>query len=149
VRLPRAGVETVTTLPAGRPPEPPAAVLAATHLDRLHQLGYRGKGTRVVVIGSEFAGVEGVIGKELPADTRFIDLTTELTPTLDPLPPFPDRVSGGLGAALAAHLAAPDAQLFLVRIDPTAFFQVLEVVRYVSGDAGYTEALQSRITELS
>jgi hypothetical protein len=149
VRLPRAGFETVALLPAGRQPEPPAAVLAASRFDRMHQLGYRGKGTRVVVIVSGFPGIDGVIGKELPADTRVIDLTAELTPHLDPLEPFANRLSGGIAAAEAAHLAAPDAHLTLVRIDPTALYQVLEVARYVSGDAGYTQALQSRITELS
>src|SRR5205807_2664477 len=56
---------------------------------------------------------------------------------------------GGIAAAMAAHLAAPDAQLTLVRVDPASLFQVLAVSRYVRGEIDYSEALQSRITELS
>ncbi|HJZ53644.1 MAG TPA: hypothetical protein VKE74_01725, partial [Gemmataceae bacterium] len=149
VRLPRPGIETVAPLAVGRVPDPPAAVLAASHFDRVHQAGYRGKGSRIVVIASDFPNVGGLIGKDLPADTRVIDLTAELTPTLDPLPPVPGRVSGGIAAARAAHIAAPEAELILVRVDPTAFFQLLSVARYATGEIGYTEALQTRVTELA
>lgn len=149
IRLPRPGLETVAPLAADRQPDSAAAVLAATRLGRIHGLGYRGKGTRIVVIGSDFRGVAELIGKGLPADSRFIDLTAELTPTLEPLPPFTNRVSGGLAAAKAAHLAAPDAHLTLVRVDPTALFQVLGVARFVRGKVEYSEAIQSRTLELS
>ncbi len=149
LRLPRAGFETVTPFATDFAPGKAADLLNASRFDQLHKLGYRGQGTRIVIIGSEFPGITDLIGKDLPANTLFIDLTTELTLTLDPQPPVANRVSGGLAAARAAHLVAPDAQLVLIRIDPTAFFQVLSVSRYIRGDTSYSEALQSRISELS
>src|SRR5262249_41715301 len=42
----------------------------------------------------------------------------------------------------------PDAGLELVRIDPTAFHQLLTVARAVSGDPSYSEAMQSWSQEL-
>ena len=148
VRLPRAGGESVAPL-GTRPANPAAEVLGGSRLDALHARGYKGQGTRVVVIASGFPGVPDLIGKGLPADTKFIDLTTELNPAIQPLPPFPNREGGGTAAARAAHLAAPGAQLVLVRVNPTALFQVYTVAKLVRGDAGYSEALQSRVIEIA
>src|SRR5207237_1390583 len=44
--------------------------------------------------------------------------------------------------------AAPDSQLILVRVEPTALHQLETVARSVAGDPGYSEALQSRSGEL-
>jgi hypothetical protein len=150
-RLPREAVETVA-------PIAPEAVakrttveqaLAATRMDELHRRGYRGKGVRVVVIGSDFTGAAELIGKGLPASTRVVDLTAELSPTILPAPPFPNRTGTGTVTAQTVHAAAPDAELTLVRVDPSAFFQLLTIARLVRGDPGYSDALQSRIVELS
>lgn len=149
VRLPRAAVETVSPVPQDAGLDPPSSVLAATRFVQLHQVGYRGKGTRIAVVASEFPGAAALIGKDLPANTQVVDLTAEMSPTLEPLPPIPNRASGGIAAALAAHAAAPDAQLVLVRIDPTAFFQLHEVARFFRGNVEYTSALQARVTELA
>ncbi|MBX9584160.1 MAG: hypothetical protein K2X87_28000, partial [Gemmataceae bacterium] len=55
----------------------------------------------------------------------------------------------GTAVARAARLAAPDAQLVLVRVAPDAFSQAYAVARFVTGDASYTEAMQSRLADLS
>src|SRR5205085_598541 len=99
-------------------------VLTATGTDRLHQLGYTGRGVRVVVIGSYFGTPEERQAAGLPADTVLIDLTRELSRTLAPLDPRPGRAAAGLAAAQAVHLAAPGARLVLVRVDPAAPFQL-------------------------
>lgn len=142
VRLPRPAVETVGG-PGG--PTPTAAqILGATRLDRLHAAGYRGQGVRVVVIGTGFPGLAAA---NLGA-AEVIDLTAEFSRDFSPAPTN-DRLAGGTAAARAVRLAAPDAKLQLVRVDPAAYFQVLAVARFVRGDAAYTEAMQSRLAELS
>lgn len=146
VRLPRAGDEALT--PSGTT-NTAADVLRATRFDQLHALGYRGQGTKIVVIASGFPGVPEAIGKDLPATTKYVDLTTELNPAIEPLPPYPNRVGGGTAAAKAAHLAAPGAQLVLVRVNPGAMFQVFTVAKLVRGDEAYSDALQARILELA
>src|SRR5206468_3888844 len=65
LRLPRPA--TAQPLP---PADPPADVLAATHLDRLHRLGGRGAGIKLAVIDADFSGYEQYVGKGLPAKTR-------------------------------------------------------------------------------
>ncbi len=147
IRLPRAATETVGTA-AAKDASVPAA-LAATRLDRLHALGHRGKGVRVVVIGSGFPGVEGLVGSELPKGTRVIDLTAELTPAIRPAPLDPAAPLGATAAARAAAAAAPDAELVLVRVSRDAHFQPAAVARFVTGDGRYTEAMQSRLAEFS
>jgi hypothetical protein len=148
IRLPRVGSETATPLAAGASVPLPTDVLAASRVADLHRIGYRGQGTRVAVIASEFPGVLGMIGKQLPANTRVIDLTAELNPDLLPNPADPNRPGVGTVAALATSAAAPAAEVVLVRVDPTAFHQLLTVARAVSGDPSYSEAMQSRSQEL-
>lgn len=149
IRRPRAGGETAAPLPPADKPIPISDLLTASHVDQLQQRGYRGQGVRVVVIGSDFPNVTAMIGKELPANTQVVDLTAELSQTLEPRPPAANRVSSGIATARAVHAAAPRAQLILVRVDPTAFFQLVSVAHHALGDAGYSEAMQSRITELA
>lgn len=149
MRLPRAAGESVTpTMPTG-----PAAALSSSRLDSLHTLGYRGHGTRIVVIGSEFPDLGAWAGfrfldKSLNVPVSYIDLTAELSPDLTPTQAS-GRPGAGTAAARAAHLAAPAASLVLVRVDPASYFQLLTIARFVRGDAGYSEAMQSRIAELS
>jgi hypothetical protein len=150
-RLPRGSVETVAPIPPEAETKRPTVeqALAASRLDELHKRGYRGKGVRVVVVGAEFAGAAELLGKGLPASTRIVDLTAELSPAILPAPPFPNRPATGTVTAQAVHAAAPDAELILVRVDPSAFFQLLTVARLVRGEPGYSDAMQSRVVELS
>ncbi len=148
IRLPQAASETARPLAAGADAPRPADLLAASRLADLHRIGFRGQGTRVAVVASEFPGVSELVGEQLPAGTRVIDLTAELNPDIVPNPADPNRPGVGTVAALAAHAAAPDAGLTLVRIDPTAFHQLLTVARAVADDPAYSEAMQSRSEEL-
>ena len=61
----------------------PSTRPAATGLDRLHQLQYRGAGVRIAVIDSDFTGWQAHAGKELPKSTTLIDLTATRNFTLE------------------------------------------------------------------
>lgn len=152
LRLPRPTVETAD--PTTATLTPAAKVLEATRLDAFHQKGYRGQGTKIAIIATEFPGVGGTAGaeklaKDLASPVAFIDLTAEYSRELLPAPATTGRLSPGMTAARAAHLAAPGAALVLVRVDPASLHQVLSVARFVRGDREFTEAMQSRIAELT
>jgi hypothetical protein len=148
IRTPRSG--------EARPqPAPPAAPTGSdpmklSRLDQLHKQGRRGDGVRVVLIDSDFTGYAPLVGKQLPARTRLIDLTAETSRDLEPLPSSTpaDSLGHGTRSALALALAAPDVELILVRVDPTAPHQVLSVARSVRGEVFQTEAMRSRSREL-
>lgn len=148
VRLPRAAVQTLR--PAGAATAPtPEQVLTASRASTLHALGYRGAGLRIVVVGVEFPGLAGLLGRQLPKATRFIDLTAENSPTVEPEPPVPGAPTGGIDVAVAAHAAAPDAEVVLVRVDPTAFHQLMTIARRAAGLPGDSVAMQARGVDLS
>ena len=153
-RLPRASVETFVPAPAN--PELPAAdqVLADTRLGYLHSLGYRGRGVKVVVIGSDFSGLVRLFGAHVlpgspPTAVTYLDLTAELDPNLDAAPADYTREGNGVTAAKLVRFAAPAAELVLVRVDPASLFQVMSVAKYVRGDASYSDALRSRVEAFS
>ncbi|MBX3400141.1 MAG: hypothetical protein KF873_15525 [Gemmataceae bacterium] len=116
-----------------------AAALRSGNVAALHAAGYRGAGARVVVLATEFAG-------PLPAGAKLVDLTAELSPTIEPAPA--GLASRGGETARAVKAAAPDAQLVLVRIDPIAVHQLISVAKAVLGDATTSVALVSRGDEL-
>ncbi|MBN9517748.1 hypothetical protein J0H58_04380 [bacterium] len=155
IRLPRPATETAGAPPAGAPAATaPAAALSATKLADFHQRGNRGKGTKVVVIATEFPGLKAAEGGGYTLDAAgppvaFLDLTAELSPDLLPAPTADAAQSVGTAAARAARLAAPDASLVLVRVNPASYFQVVSVARFARGDAVFSEAMQSRIAELT
>jgi hypothetical protein len=144
VRLPRLA-EVASLSGAGRGKD----ALASTGLDRLQRMGYRGRGTRLAVVGADFRGWEGLAGKQLPAGTRLVDLTREPNRSLEP-DPWPQGGGPGHGTreALAALRAAPDAELTLVRIDPGAPYQLLTVARAINGDPARSLALDRRAAEI-
>jgi hypothetical protein len=125
-------------------------VLRASGLDRLHARGYRGRGIRVAVIADDFRGLESFRGKQLPAKLSAIDFTVARNPTLepDPFPGEPKTIGAGTQEALAVALAAPEADFTLVRIDPAAPYQLLEVARLINGEAFSSESLDQRRIEL-
>ncbi|HEY8504057.1 MAG TPA: hypothetical protein VIL46_05705, partial [Gemmataceae bacterium] len=145
VRLPHSGAP-VAVPPAPRPAEE-FDVLAATRVADLHRLGFRGGGVRLALIDSDFSGYAALVGKGLPERTRLIDLTTLLTPALEPYPS-----GGGIGhgthCALAAALAAPSAELLLVRVDPTAPHLLETIARAARGDYSRPESVRVRTNEL-
>jgi hypothetical protein len=152
MRLPREAVQTVVATPANVKEVPAADALAAARLAEFHKLGYRGQGTRIVIIASEFPGLGTVLGQRfldttLRTPVKFIDLTAETNANLIPAPAKADATAG-TAAARAAHLAAPDATLVLVRVDASSHYQVNAIAKFVRGDSDYTEAMKSRVLEL-
>ncbi|QDU19979.1 hypothetical protein [Urbifossiella limnaea] len=144
VRLPRAATETAAPAPAGAPAATaPDAALRATKLDAFHKNGFLGDGTKVIVIATDFPGMKATPGVTL------LDLTAELSPDVEPAPSADATESAGTAAARAARLAAPKAALVLVRVDPASLFQVVTVARFARGDATFSDAMQSRIVELT
>ncbi len=145
IRLPRTANETLRVLADATAPD----FVTSSRANDLHELGYTGTGTKVVVVGSSFDGWEALAGKQLPKDTKYLDLTAETDADVRPLSPETGRVSGGLPAAVAAHRAAPGAALHLVRIDPAQMHQLLTVLRAVSGDTSLSVAQVVRVEEAS
>ncbi|QEL20067.1 hypothetical protein [Limnoglobus roseus] len=117
------------------------------NVSALHGAGYRGAGTRVVVLATDFAGADKLLGTRLPKAVQFLDLTAELSPTVEPTP-MGTGVSGTETAA-AVHAAAPDAELILVRLDPVAIHQLLTVAKTVLGDTAASIAVQTRADEMT
>lgn len=148
IRLPPSG--TLLVLPHGDAAGADREAINASGLTRLHALGQRGKGVRVVVISGDFRGYEALRGKQLPKNTRLIDLTAERNPELEPEKYADDGLKEGHGThcAVAAALAAPEADLTLVRIDPAAIHQLYLVARAVYGDAVNSESLDRRTVDL-
>lgn len=146
VRPPRSANLQSARLPAATGGDLGSAALAASGLQRLHNLKFRGAGIRVAVIDTDFAGAQG----KLPTNTPVIDLTATRNYTILP-DAVPEGSEQGRGTrlALAAKLAAPEAELVLVRVDPAAMYQLYVVSRYIHGDATRSDALASRFRELS
>lgn len=149
IRLPQSATETITTLPDGTKSVAIRDLLNRSGVEELHRLGYTGKGVKVLLVGSDFTGADKLIGDGLPKSTRILDLTTELNPDIMPTPVDPNRVGNGTAAARALALAAPDAELILVRIDPDAGFQLFTILRGARGDEVFSDALRSRLGELA
>jgi hypothetical protein len=149
VRLPRRGLDTVLPPVADQTPTSIPDLLKTSGVSTLQRLGYTGTGVKVIVLGTDFTGADRLIGAGLPKNTRILDLTTELSFDLRPLPVEEGRAAANIGVARAVALAAPDAELVLVRIDPGSFFQLQEVMRFARAEAGYSEAMRTRLIELS
>jgi hypothetical protein len=148
IRLPRSAQPRMIPVPAN--PGGAQEALHATGLDRLHALGRRGKGFRIAIIDGDFRGWEGLVGKELPAGTQYLDLTAERNRTLlpDPFPGDPQGRGHGTQCAAAAALAAPEARLVLIRIDPSAPYEMQAVARFINGESYRSEAMERRASEL-
>ncbi len=125
-------------------------LLLESGLERLHNLGHRGRGVRVVVLDSDFRGYAFLVGKQLPSSTRLFDLTAERNLDLvpDPFPGDPALVGTGTQAALAVALAAPEAEITLVRVDSAAPYMVQEAARNMAGPVGPSLSLAQRSQEL-
>jgi hypothetical protein len=149
VRLPRPA--SVQYVPPDLDARDPQAALAATGLDKLHKRGYRGRGVRVAIVDGDFRGYQQFVGKQLPARTRYVDLTAECESSLEPknYPSGGPSVGQGTQSALAMALAAPEADLTLIRVDPEAPYQLQAVAQYINGDAVRSNSLEARSDELT
>ncbi len=143
IRAPRSSVEAVG--PYSGSVTPTADWLQRTNVKKLHELGYRGAGSKVVVLGTEFPNSASLIGRQLPRTTTLIDLTEEVNPFGEPSPLNVANKGAGLAAAVAAAAAAPNATFVLIRLDPAAFHQLLTIARATTGEKGLSEGLRSKV----
>jgi hypothetical protein len=153
VRLPRAAQPT--PLPGTDAAATKFSALESSGLARLHSLNRRGQGTRIALVASDFTGWESLLGRKdgkraLP-DPTLIDLTRERNRDLEP-DPFPPGARGGLGAgtreAQALLRAAPEAELTLLRIDPSAPYMLEQIGRAICGERTRSFAMDRRSVEL-
>src|SRR5205807_9359599 len=91
------------------------------------------------------------LGKQLPVKTGLVDLTAECDQEIQPRVISTDTsvVGHGTACALAAALAAPEAELTLIRIDADAPFQLFEAARYIHGETVFSISLDDRQHELA
>jgi hypothetical protein len=116
---------------------------------RLHDLRHRGRGARLAVIDSDFAGWKGLVGKDLPAATRLIDLTLERNPDLQPDPfPTKDGLGSGTRRAVTLSRAAAEADLTLIRLDPAAAYMLYQAAQAIRGDPYSSLSLENRLADL-
>jgi len=145
VRLPRSGQPRAT----GGERVNSADALRQSGLGRLHEANFKGKGVPLAVIDGDFAGWQALVGKKLPPRTRLIDLTAERNPDLKPDPmPSAEGIGHGTHVALAAAMAAPAADMLLIRIDPAAPHQLLTLARSLNGEPHGSVNLVRRSDEL-
>jgi hypothetical protein len=149
VRLPRSG-----ELPEADPPPAkadPEQVLRESGLAEKHGRGCTGKKVRLGIISGDFRGYRELVGKRLPADTRYVDLTAERNADMqpEPFPGDPKQLGRGTQQALAALLAAPEAELTLIRVDPSAPYHLQTVARYARGTAVVSFDLERRQSDLT
>ncbi|HLJ96712.1 MAG TPA: hypothetical protein VKU02_26300 [Gemmataceae bacterium] len=149
VRLPRPAF--VSVLPLEHSPKDNREALRSTGLDTLHTAGFRGQGVRVAIVGSDFRGYEQFLGKQLGARTRYVDLTAECQPSIEPKAFAGESQAMGRDtqSALAVAVAAPAAEFTLVRIDSEAPYQLQEVARSISGEPVRSDCLDLRSEELA
>jgi hypothetical protein len=146
VRLPRSGKLNAV----GSDKAPDFQPLRASGLGKLHAKGQKGKGTRIVVLGDDFAGWDKLKerdeAKSSSPTPKFVDLTAERNRDIQP-----DPMTGtgfGTRCARAVIAAAPEADVTLVRIDAHTPYMMQEVANAISGNAGRTITLEQRLTEL-
>ncbi len=144
VRLPISGEPT--RLPAG------AAVDASaqTRLNRFHEMGFRGQGVKVAVVGGDFGGWEKLVGSRIPKGTRLVDITAARNRNVepDPMPSTDGSLGAGTVAALAVSQAAPGAELVLVRLDPESPHQLLMLARLLNESNVLPRSFEDRYQEL-
>lgn len=126
--------------------------LEQSGLRELHERGYRGKGVRVAVIDRDFRNWQKLVKSgQLPPKTRLVDVTAELDPDIYPLPyrGDPDAPGHGTLVAQAVALAAPDAEIVLVRIDVGDPHQLADILSHIRGNRGkFSTLIEQRAGEL-
>jgi hypothetical protein len=155
-----ADVPEVSTIRLPRPARSPLIPVKGSHADNakvLRSLGLRNlamphKGVRVAIIDGDFRGFRPFVRrKDLPATTRYVDLTAERNREVEP-DPFPSaRGEIGHGTrcalALAMAMAGSGVDFVLVRIDPAAPYMLEEVARYINGERYNSESTAHRIAD--
>ncbi len=124
--------------------------LAQSGIADLHKRGAKGKGVQLGIIDTDFRGWQALArAGKLPAGTRIVDLTAErdagLVPA--PYPGDPDQLGHGTLCAQAAALAAPAAEIVLIRTDAIDPYQLREIIRYIQG-GNYSPTIEVRRDDL-
>lgn len=134
IRLPRLAHTVVQTDPGRLITN--LAPLTRNGAEKLMGMGQQKGASRVAVISSSFQGWESLVGKDLPANTHYLDLTAEHNRNLLPDPEMlPARTFGqGVPYAVQVSKAIPSADLTLIRVDPASPYQILTVARLINGD---------------
>jgi hypothetical protein len=149
IRLPQPALVQVD--PAAAFKGDNSLALKKAGLTDLHKKGHKGKGVPVAIIDSDFRNWQEVVGQgQLPKDTLLIDLTRERNFDLvaDAIPGDMNQLGHGTQCAMAAALAAPEARILLVRIDPAAPHMLKTVMGYVQGEYAMSPALSRRHDDL-
>lgn len=146
VRYPRkahTAVRWMQGTPALRP-------LREIGIVRLHEQAHRGRGIRLAVVDADFRGWQALRGTRLPRSTHYVDVTVQEDEEFRRAPAV-DSGSEGRGTACAAALAlaAPEADLTLVRIDAASPYQLEEVARAINGEGPRAQALNRRREQLA
>lgn len=157
-----AALPEITAIRLARPPQvdmdpglapigDPKKALALTGLPPLHEKGKRGQGVRLALIDTDFRGWDRLVKQgRLNGKTRLVDLTAERSRDLSPAPVAnQDHLGHGAQCALAAALAAPEAELHLIRTDALDPYQIKEIVGYLRGGGLFSTNLQRRQDELA
>jgi hypothetical protein len=127
-----------------------AKVLAESGVAALHRRGGKGKNVRLGIIDNDFRGWHELVkAGKLPAKTTLVDLTAERDPNLvpAPYPGEPEQSGHGTLCAQAAALAAPEAEIVLIRTDVVDPYQLREVLRYIQG-GNYSPTIEVRRDDL-
>jgi hypothetical protein len=118
--------------------------LRRSGLVKLHALGRKGKGTRIALLADDFTGWESLPGVK-EGRVRHLDLTAVRSSEILPAP-----AGDGRGKQYAQSLiaAAPEAQVYLVRLDPYAPYMMLNVARAINRETPQSVLLEQRFREL-
>jgi hypothetical protein len=148
IRLPR--LTRVDADPATKINGDNARVLADSGVAAMHKVGAQGKGIKLGIIDIDFRGWQKLVkAGKLPAMTRLVDLTaerdTELVPS--PYPGEPGDFGHGTLCAQAAALAAPEAEIVLIRTDLIAPYQLREILDYIAA-GNYSPTIEKRRDEV-
>jgi hypothetical protein len=146
VRIPRVTLPDVD--PTTKAIVDTKAAMEKSGAAELHKSGYRGKGIRIAIIGHDFRQWKQYMAAgKLPASTRLIDLTAERSYDMLPTPmPEEDAAGHGTASAAIAALASPEAEFTLIRIEPTAPYQIVEILGYMKGGP-FSQMLVRRFEE--
>lgn len=112
------------------------AILEKSGVGSLHRRGFKGKGVRLAIIDTDFRGWDDAVTRnKLPANTRLVDLTTEQNPDLYPAAFVGDvkEIGHGTRCAVASALAAPEAEIILIRILGTGPHELRQVAEFLRG----------------
>jgi hypothetical protein len=128
-----------------------AKALDLSGLADLHKRGARGKDVRIGIVDGDFRAYKDFIKEgKLPKTTTLVDLTAAYNADIYPDPESGDdkAIGHGTHCALAAALAAPDAELTLIRIDPASLPQLLYIAKVIQGLPGLDDNMARRFDDM-